>query len=107
MSEYSAVSKDAEQKMQGFIRFCRPLGEIRRGKYKMRQKLDSYACWFDYSLGWDDPSECSPYLGILHGLKKRADHLKTRARSSQSNGRSWFGKLRGLHRVDELTWDGL
>jgi len=42
----------------------------------MYRELKKARCWFDYSLGWGADSRsldaCSPYLGIVRALEKRA-----------------------------------
>eukprot|EP00933_Yihiella_yeosuensis_P078438 TRINITY_DN89933_c0_g1_i1.p1 TRINITY_DN89933_c0_g1~~TRINITY_DN89933_c0_g1_i1.p1 ORF type:complete len:229 (-),score=35.15 TRINITY_DN89933_c0_g1_i1:112-729(-) len=47
----------------------------------MYAELKKARCWFDYSAGWgpegySESSACSPYLGLMKGLAKRAAALR-------------------------------
>ncbi|CAE7893168.1 XGD1, partial [Symbiodinium microadriaticum] len=57
------------------------LRSVRFGQLKsMYRELAAARCWFDYSRGWgaEGRSEegCSPYLGLIRGLARRAEALQ-------------------------------
>eukprot|EP00439_Symbiodinium_sp_Y106_P070564 s3_g12.t1 len=57
------------------------LRSVRFGQLKsMYRELAAARCWFDYSRGWgaEGHSEegCSPYLGLIRGLARRAEALR-------------------------------
>lgn len=48
----------------------------------MYRNMAQARCWFDYGNGWGSEGRsegCSPYMGVMRGLERRAEALKAGA----------------------------